>query len=485
MSYNSNTKTITANVSEYDVQQALNTTEKDLGKLCTNENINKWAVFKPIKRAIISPIDVSANLRAYCIEGEEFCGLKGLSWSGKSFSTFISEMISHFNSDDDYYNAGVKYVKPTGDISSPYRLSDFTLNSNEPAIKLGYKHNAHLIETYTANNIIHTINCWSRARDAEPYNQELGTEDIILDYQPEGYSENWDGYNGISFLTKRISNLTEEDENIRLHDLIYSQWSGITSVSNLKHGILLHDPDRSLVWVFVNRIPLDDITSSRTSEVKQAIAEMRNALSIYIADNNNILNCVDFLTDAPETAGTTTSDVFFDATKTGSYNFVVIPTYIGYKFFKAASNVRTAQITPVDDALFCDGTNFIYNVMNAGQKVNQGEGYLWSFILNKCDNGVEPEAWLVGRKYNPETQTYSEDKIHHTVYNYDNNGTGTSEANSLIVGNMYSMFLKDYKNSDTGEYFYDDVKIAIYGYANSTAANKTEICSSDYAPLNN
>lgn len=495
MSYNSSTKTITAPVSIQDVQQALNTNDKDLKDLCTENNINKWATFKPIKRPNITPIDVSTNLRNYYLEGTgeggELCGIKGLRWLSVSFSTFLNGnnttypvgMIAHFNPQDAYYNDGTVYVRPVGGDNSPYRLSDFVLASNSDSIKFGYKHNAKLINNYISNGVIHTINCWSRSRNAEPYNYIIGSQDIILDYQPDGYTENWSGYSGISFLNKRLTSLTVEDQSIRLHDLIYAQWPGIVS-SNIRHGILLYDPDNFSTWVFVGRIPLDDVTSDRTSEVKQLITTTRNTLSTYSTDNNKILHCVDFLTDAPETAGTTTANVFFDTSTTGTYSFVPIPSYIGYIYLKADSGIRIAQISVLDDGLYCDGNSFIYYVINSGQRVNQGDGYLWSFILNKCDEGIEPEAWLVGRKYNSETQTYSEDKIHHTVYNYDNNGTGTSEANSLIVGNMYSMFLKDYKNNDTGEYFYGDVKVAIYGYASSSSANKVELCSTEYQPLN-
>lgn len=61
MSYNSSTKTITAPVSIYDVQQALNTTEKDLGKLCRHDNINMWAKYKPVRVATPLPIDDEAR----------------------------------------------------------------------------------------------------------------------------------------------------------------------------------------------------------------------------------------------------------------------------------------------------------------------------------------------------------------------------------------------------------------------------------------
>ena len=48
MSYDPNTRKITAPVSIYDVQQALGTSHSDVRSLCESGNVNKWSKYKPV-----------------------------------------------------------------------------------------------------------------------------------------------------------------------------------------------------------------------------------------------------------------------------------------------------------------------------------------------------------------------------------------------------------------------------------------------------
>ena len=56
-------------VSIYDVQQALGTSENDLGTLCTRTSINMWAKYKPINYNAIGIItDANRATKNYGIK---------------------------------------------------------------------------------------------------------------------------------------------------------------------------------------------------------------------------------------------------------------------------------------------------------------------------------------------------------------------------------------------------------------------------------
>lgn len=123
MSYNSNTKTITAPVSVYDVQQALNTSENDVGRLCTHQNINMWAKCKPIDASSIAPLDYD-----HAAQANKHFGLEPVYQSGNYFAQFLTKVYNALT--DNNYKIGnscvmCKYLRPNGGLASPYRLSDF------------------------------------------------------------------------------------------------------------------------------------------------------------------------------------------------------------------------------------------------------------------------------------------------------------------------------------------------------------------------
>ena len=128
MSYNSSTKTIIAPVSEYDVQQVLNTTEKDLGKLCTNENINKWAKYKPVRYSSIDSVTgqwdfINKTWRASATwwKAGGTCGFNIETFSSlgnpDTSSTFLYKLK---NGQLEW-----TYLRPRGGNSEAFRLQDF------------------------------------------------------------------------------------------------------------------------------------------------------------------------------------------------------------------------------------------------------------------------------------------------------------------------------------------------------------------------
>lgn len=122
-------------VSIYDIQQALGTSENDLGTLCTRTSINMWAKYKPIDFNAIGTItDTNRANKNY--------GIKDIpDWSR------ITNMLSFLfgtPSSSNAPNCGNKPVYwvwdyPKGGASSPYRQTDFV---NPSSTTQGYFHNA-------------------------------------------------------------------------------------------------------------------------------------------------------------------------------------------------------------------------------------------------------------------------------------------------------------------------------------------------------
>ena len=128
MSYNSGL--IQDPVSVYDVQRAISNSSTDVGTLCKDEMVRKWAKYKPIKFASVGVLTaqnlVSANY-----------GIKDIpTWTRLSYaSTFLfsdsrGTLSSIYWPECDIASGSLSleywaHDKPTGGSSSPYRLSDF------------------------------------------------------------------------------------------------------------------------------------------------------------------------------------------------------------------------------------------------------------------------------------------------------------------------------------------------------------------------
>ena len=129
MSYNSGL--ITAPVSVYDVQRAISNSSTDVGTLCKDDLIQKWAKYKPIKFAKVGVL-TAQNLT------DANYGIKDIpTWTRLSYmSTFLfsdsrGTLSSTYWPECDIENGSLSleywaHNKPTGGSSSPYRLADFS-----------------------------------------------------------------------------------------------------------------------------------------------------------------------------------------------------------------------------------------------------------------------------------------------------------------------------------------------------------------------
>lgn len=102
------------------VKTAIGAGSNDVGTLCTHPNVNKWSKWKPVKLAKVIPITLSD------LQSVNF-GIDVV--SATTVSTLVSAIAS----------AGydVRYTKPTGGATSPYRLGDFRSYHNDAVIPCG------------------------------------------------------------------------------------------------------------------------------------------------------------------------------------------------------------------------------------------------------------------------------------------------------------------------------------------------------------
>ncbi len=112
---------ITAPVSFGDVNATLGTSHTTQSALCTDNNINRWAKYKPVALSVINTIsqlnaDLTWKSTADWWKGANGnCGLTFLSYNTVAAArTAIVDGANVWN-----------YIKPTGGSISPYRLTDF------------------------------------------------------------------------------------------------------------------------------------------------------------------------------------------------------------------------------------------------------------------------------------------------------------------------------------------------------------------------
>lgn len=212
---------ITAPVSIRDVQKALGVGSGDVGTLCRSSMINMWAKCKPIKADVIRPLNYAA--------GEQITNYKaGLSCIyATSFNAF-KQLIENNWDNENYKNEGdfvaVKYDKPIGGASSPYRLTDFN----------GYRRTAYLasdvidgnnqtigwVSSVYSKNIIIDLRSGNRADVTLPDDTTL-----ITNYQ------NW------------MSATIGTRENLHVYDVINWQLSNGAFSQNLRRGMLIIGQD--------------------------------------------------------------------------------------------------------------------------------------------------------------------------------------------------------------------------------------------------
>lgn len=137
MAYNSETGIITGPVSINDVQRALGVSSNNVATLCTLQNINIWAMYKPVDNSILLPdymsqwnsIQKEWNPNANWFHGTQAAGWRyGLSFTGYNS---IASLVAAYDNATDNMN-GWTYHRPRVATNSKPRLSDFA----------GYNHKA-------------------------------------------------------------------------------------------------------------------------------------------------------------------------------------------------------------------------------------------------------------------------------------------------------------------------------------------------------
>ena len=143
---------ITAPVNEYDVQQALGIGSPNWNDLCTSDNINMWARYKPIRSSSMRIRPVTFNER----KGANF----GLQIPFCTLDIMNGKVYNIINRESGYENEGWLYLKPRGDrtpqggIEEFFRITDYCRNPNEttpsangdptPVYLQGYNHMAKI-----------------------------------------------------------------------------------------------------------------------------------------------------------------------------------------------------------------------------------------------------------------------------------------------------------------------------------------------------
>ena len=112
---------IIAPVSIYDVQQTLGTSNNDVGTLCRQQNVNKWAKYKPVPNDII---DTTPEL-----ESDKTWKSTATWWkakNGKCGLSYIPQPSVAYTKDAiDSKHVVWSRVAPAGNDTEPYRLIDF------------------------------------------------------------------------------------------------------------------------------------------------------------------------------------------------------------------------------------------------------------------------------------------------------------------------------------------------------------------------
>ena len=186
-----------------DVPRALGTTKTDWGELCTHPNINKWAWYKPvIVPNKIGVITETERKTAKASDGTTVAPYGLLPQTNSYVLSMLRSDISHSDYASEFTTAKNNmmewlYFKPSGTLTSPFRLTDFVESpnagegrgSNGATTNFGYQPNTPPPLSFgsewiigqndlanVANNIVVVTSTSSGAWTATPYtNSGTGT----------------------------------------------------------------------------------------------------------------------------------------------------------------------------------------------------------------------------------------------------------------------------------------------------------------------
>lgn len=235
---------ITRPVSIADVQKALGVTANDVGNLCTSNAINKWAKNKPVSRTKLTPLTDEER--------------KGTGSSGEYYG--LQCTLTHITISPELHNVGFEYIRPTGGISSPYRLSDFD----------GYDHSAQPDPTGEI-----------KARDVY-WQDELSSGSIL---EVSIYHYNWKG-TGVSLddIVGQLNGFGDIKENIAFCYPLIMLGSDVRCLQNsYKKEFISSNPasycttlatqnsDGSLSWWREWEVPIDKLKNAALGTLKATV----------------------------------------------------------------------------------------------------------------------------------------------------------------------------------------------------------------------
>ena len=153
-----------SNISVAMVKAELGASTNDVGRLCIHPNINKWSRWKPVRHGSINPI-TEEQLKSV---------LFGLSNSTSS-----------------------NYIPPTGGVSSPFRLSDFS-NYNHYAYPPVY---VEIISVNGQTSPPYNIFKGSRANIVfKLIPGDIDPKDLHVETVREKNTDDWGGFGGLSWI---------------------------------------------------------------------------------------------------------------------------------------------------------------------------------------------------------------------------------------------------------------------------------------------
>lgn len=300
-------------VSISDVSQLLGASSFDLGTLCTHDNINMWAKYKPVplKDVVGLPDELNGNDswkgNPMKETGEPWWfGQGGINAGIPTYEIPVINNIDDIGKDGIQKSSGAwSYNKPTGKgqyVTYPYRLTDF----------IGYKHNARPPFTASIPTSLYLGNQW----------QSFG---LSVNDNPENGEFSIDDIKGMLGL-----------EHIYVGICFYNRTTGIVSAAVNNRELSMNDDDS---WWF-NLRPGNDAPILGSGGVGMTINE-HDTVDVYLflstsvgANSLNEMTKYSVLIDPNQTvyrriSGNNVTEPVYQFNGTYSYDENWQPTYIG------------------------------------------------------------------------------------------------------------------------------------------------------------
>ncbi|HHX66426.1 MAG TPA: hypothetical protein GX708_00010 [Gallicola sp.] len=148
-----------SNISVSMVKSAIGSGSNDVGTLCTHPNINKWSKWKPVIYPSVHPISIAALTNAH-------------------FGLEVHEFTPADTNDPEAHK--FIYSRPTGGVTSPYRLGDFR-NYDHEAVPSYFP---TALPSIKNKAIIPYSVFWGIAKNNNPGNALLGDVKMVWNGTP-------------------------------------------------------------------------------------------------------------------------------------------------------------------------------------------------------------------------------------------------------------------------------------------------------------